>query len=217
MTGEFDYSCTPDMTLAVAAAIPGSRATVMKGIGHFPMIENYPLFREYPARRARCHRAGDHMCRVTGSSSGRRWPLSSSLSSAIPAQIPTCGGMCCSAGTCCRPRASRRPDPYSFTSDRMRINHEWLAECVMYLAFAIGGGTGLVVLKMLVVLATVGLVWSELRRQQVDSATRDLLIALTVVGTFPQANHVRPQIFSIVAFAILLGSSSRVGRFAACC
>ena len=86
----------------------------------------------------------------------------------------------------------------------MWINHEWLAECVMYLAFAIGGGTGLVVLKMLVVLATVGLVWSELRRQQVDSATRDLLIALTVVGTFPQANHVRPQIFSIVAFAILL-------------
>ena len=35
------------MTLAVAAAIPGSRATVMKGIGHFPMIENYPLFRDY--------------------------------------------------------------------------------------------------------------------------------------------------------------------------
>jgi len=95
-------------------------------------------------------------------------------------------------------------DSYSFTSDRMWINHEWMAECVMYLAFAIGGGIGLVVLKMLVVFATVGLVWAELRRQQVDSATRDLLIALTVVGTFPQVNHVRPQIFSIVAFAILI-------------
>jgi pimeloyl-ACP methyl ester carboxylesterase len=35
------------MTLAVASAIPGSRVTVMKGIGHFPMIENYPLFRDY--------------------------------------------------------------------------------------------------------------------------------------------------------------------------
>jgi pimeloyl-ACP methyl ester carboxylesterase len=47
LTGEYDYSCTPEMTLAVADAIRGSRVTVMKGIGHFPMIENYPLFREY--------------------------------------------------------------------------------------------------------------------------------------------------------------------------
>ena len=47
LTGEYDYSCTPEMTRHVAAAIPGSRVTIMKGIGHFPMIENYPLFREY--------------------------------------------------------------------------------------------------------------------------------------------------------------------------
>jgi hypothetical protein len=39
-------------------------------------------------------------------------------------------------------------DPYSFTSDRAWINHEWLAESVMYVAFAIGGGVGLVFLKM---------------------------------------------------------------------
>ena len=47
LTGEYDYSCTPEMTQAVAAAIAGSRVTIMKGIGHFPMIENYPRFREY--------------------------------------------------------------------------------------------------------------------------------------------------------------------------
>ena len=47
LTGEYDYSCTPEMTRQVAAEIPGSRMTIMKGIGHFPMIENYPLFREY--------------------------------------------------------------------------------------------------------------------------------------------------------------------------
>jgi pimeloyl-ACP methyl ester carboxylesterase len=47
LTGEYDYSCTPDMSRQVAAAIPGSRLVVMKGIGHFPMIENYPEFREY--------------------------------------------------------------------------------------------------------------------------------------------------------------------------
>jgi pimeloyl-ACP methyl ester carboxylesterase len=47
LTGEYDYSCTPDMTRAVAKAIPGSRLVIMKGIGHFPMIENYPVFREF--------------------------------------------------------------------------------------------------------------------------------------------------------------------------
>ncbi len=47
LTGEYDYSCTPDMTRQVAAAIPGARLTIMPGIGHFPMIENYPVFRPY--------------------------------------------------------------------------------------------------------------------------------------------------------------------------
>lgn len=47
LTGEYDYSCTPEMSEAVAAAIPGSRLTIMKGMGHFPMIENYPAFRPY--------------------------------------------------------------------------------------------------------------------------------------------------------------------------
>ena len=47
LTGEYDYSCTPDMTEAVAAAIPGARYRLMKGMGHFPMIENYPGFRPY--------------------------------------------------------------------------------------------------------------------------------------------------------------------------
>ena len=47
LTGEYDYSCTPAMSEAVAASIPGSRLTIMKGMGHFPMIENYRDFRPY--------------------------------------------------------------------------------------------------------------------------------------------------------------------------
>ena len=35
------------MTEAVAAAIPGARMTIMKGMGHFPMIENYAAFRPF--------------------------------------------------------------------------------------------------------------------------------------------------------------------------
>ena len=47
LTGEFDYSCTPDMTRAAAKAIPGARVVIMDGMGHFPMIENYPVFRKF--------------------------------------------------------------------------------------------------------------------------------------------------------------------------
>ena len=47
LTGEYDYSCTPAMSEAVAASIPGARLTIMRGLGHFPMIENYPAFRPY--------------------------------------------------------------------------------------------------------------------------------------------------------------------------
>jgi len=47
LTGEYDYSCTPAMSKEVADAIPGSRYTEMPGMGHFPMIENYPLFRTF--------------------------------------------------------------------------------------------------------------------------------------------------------------------------
>jgi pimeloyl-ACP methyl ester carboxylesterase len=47
LTGEYDYSCTPAMTEAVAAAIAGSHYTLMKKMGHFPMIEDYAGFRPY--------------------------------------------------------------------------------------------------------------------------------------------------------------------------
>lgn len=47
LTGEYDYSCTPAMTEALAAAIPGSYYRLMKKMGHFPMIENYPQFQPY--------------------------------------------------------------------------------------------------------------------------------------------------------------------------
>jgi pimeloyl-ACP methyl ester carboxylesterase len=47
LTGEYDHACTPEETAATAAAIPGARFTRMRGIGHFPMAENYPRFREH--------------------------------------------------------------------------------------------------------------------------------------------------------------------------
>lgn len=47
LSGEYDYSCTPQETLAVAASVPGSEATIMSGLGHFPMSENPEKFMTY--------------------------------------------------------------------------------------------------------------------------------------------------------------------------
>lgn len=47
LTGEYDYSCTTEMSAATAAKIPGARFRAMDGIGHFPFAENPALFAEY--------------------------------------------------------------------------------------------------------------------------------------------------------------------------
>lgn len=47
LTGEYDYSCTAEMSEATAAKIRGARFTRMNGIGHFPFAENPALFAQY--------------------------------------------------------------------------------------------------------------------------------------------------------------------------
>ena len=47
LSGEYDSSCTPERTRDTAERIQGSKAVVMKGMGHFPMSENPALFREH--------------------------------------------------------------------------------------------------------------------------------------------------------------------------
>lgn len=44
LTGEYDYSCTPEDTLDLARRIPGAEATIMEGLGHFPMSEDPARF-----------------------------------------------------------------------------------------------------------------------------------------------------------------------------
>jgi pimeloyl-ACP methyl ester carboxylesterase len=47
LTGEYDFSCSPEDTLRTARSIDGAEVTVMKEVGHFPMSENPPQFRRY--------------------------------------------------------------------------------------------------------------------------------------------------------------------------
>lgn len=47
LTGEYDFSCTPEDTLRTAASIPGAHVTIMRELGHFPMSEHPRQFRHY--------------------------------------------------------------------------------------------------------------------------------------------------------------------------
>ncbi len=47
LTGEYDFSCTPEDTLRTASRISGAEVTIMKQLGHFPMSENPAQFRRY--------------------------------------------------------------------------------------------------------------------------------------------------------------------------
>lgn len=47
LTGEYDFSCTPEDTLRTAETIEGAKVSIMKELGHFPMSENPARFREY--------------------------------------------------------------------------------------------------------------------------------------------------------------------------
>jgi hypothetical protein len=95
-------------------------------------------------------------------------------------------------------------DPYSFTSDRAWVNHEWLAEVLMGLAYRTAGATGLVLLKVLAVVGTLLLVSAALRRVPWRAVDHDVLIAMTILAMYQRVYPLRPQIFSVLLFAALL-------------
>lgn len=110
-----------------------------------------------------------------------------------------------------------RTDPYSFTSDREWINHEWAAEIAAGAAFRGAGGAGLVILKILVMAGSLLLLDWVLRRDGVlEGRRRDWIGAAAVITTVQQAHHVRPHLFSLLFFTVLLAclvnSSAPTGR-----
>jgi len=104
-------------------------------------------------------------------------------------------------------------DAYSFTTDRAWVNHEWLSEVLIGHAFRAAGDAGLILLKLGAVATIVLLLWLMLRRERIYSAVvRDTAVAVTIVLTFDQTRYVRPQLFSLVAFTILLTCLTRARR-----
>lgn len=49
LTGEYDYSCTPEASRETAGKITGAKLEIMEGLGHFPMSEDPDRFKAYLA------------------------------------------------------------------------------------------------------------------------------------------------------------------------
>ena len=71
-------------------------------------------------------------------------------------------------------------DPYSFTQDRPWINHEWLSELAMGIAWTAGGTAGLALLKGALTFGALALVWRALRGTRL--APRMLIFAALAAG-----------------------------------
>ncbi|HSL20300.1 MAG TPA: hypothetical protein VK886_02105 [Vicinamibacterales bacterium] len=95
-------------------------------------------------------------------------------------------------------------DPYSFTSDVPWVNHEWLSELAMGMAYRVGGNAGLVALKLACIAVIVLALHGGLRRFRTDPRTYDVFMTLVLISIWPRLVPIRPQIFSFACFAILL-------------
>ena len=93
-------------------------------------------------------------------------------------------------------------DPYSFTQDRVWVNHEWLSEAAMGAAFRIAGSAGLVLLKVAVMTGAVSvLLW---RLGGASPLIRAAVATAAMVGTLPLSATIRPQLWSVLGFALLV-------------
>jgi len=82
----------------------------------------------------------------------------------------------------------------------------------MYLAYASGGNFGLIVLKTTVVLGAFAALLMALKPAMLEAPIHDLFIFLSFAGMFGRTHVLRPQIFSVTLFSLLLVVLSRVEK-----
>jgi len=104
------------------------------------------------------------------------------------------------------------PDTHSFTSDKPWVNHEWLAEVAMASAYTAVGPLGLNLLRIGCLVLIVALVWRRLSAFSPPARILDALIVVTMLGVQSRAEQVRPQLFSLLLFSVLLTIVSEVDR-----
>lgn len=97
-----------------------------------------------------------------------------------------------------------RVDPFSYLSRGTWINHEWLAEVSMALAWGWGGSAGLIVLKTAIALLTISLVYAHLIRRGSDPLRAGLFLIPTLLLLTPGLATVRPQMYTFLFFTLTL-------------
>ena len=87
--------------------------------------------------------------------------------------------------------AIRLPDEYSFTSDKPWTNHEWLAEIIMASAYRTAGAAGLVLLKLTVMVLSLGCMWRIVRADCTGIRPAAILTTLALAGILPRVQQVQ--------------------------
>lgn len=100
-------------------------------------------------------------------------------------------------------------DPYSFTSDRAWINHEWLSETIMAAIYGAGGVPALVTFKIVLVALLAAIMWTVLRRSGVSSLGRVAGTAFAVTASLAVLHSIRPHLWSVFLTVVLLNVLTR--------
>ena len=96
-------------------------------------------------------------------------------------------------------------DVYSFTSDRVWINHEWLSEALLASVYRLGGTIALAILAAALVLAALAIARWSARRSGITGWRVEVLTAtLFALGVAPLVQTLRPQAISAPLFVALL-------------
>ena len=101
-------------------------------------------------------------------------------------------------------------DPYSFTSDIAWVNHEWLSEVIFAALYTYLGAAGINLFKLLVVGMLALLLWRSARRGGASPFAAVLFTGLMVVVTSTRTQSLRPQLFSVLFFALLIVIADRI-------
>jgi len=104
-------------------------------------------------------------------------------------------------------------DPYSFTQDAGWINHEWLSEVALAIAYRAGAVVGLLLLKTVLLAGTVALLWRASRA--VREPYRWWMLAAAIVGIAPAAYTMRPQLWTLLFVPIVWAALERRTRLVA--
>jgi hypothetical protein len=103
-----------------------------------------------------------------------------------------------------------RPDPYSFLTQGVTwVNHEWLAEALLAVAWRAAGAVGIIVLKLTVTLATVAVLYAYLLRRGLTVFGASTVLLVNIPLMLPWLGAARPQMFTYLCWAITL---SAIGR-----